>query len=399
MAAHELSPREQGAALPEGSPLPTGPNLPPAPLGGVGAGKQLAPPPPHAFAQKEPECSLTSGQEGLSQHRGAAQLGSAGLPQHRSGRLPTSGRPGGQRHGAAGPNHAEQATGEVGLLQDSPRLPQWAPYLKGQQAQGMLAAVMSSRSPTGSSATAAPNITAAPGATAGEAWANSSTPEKPLFHLFALLDEELHAAYPGLWLALMAVHGAIFLAGLVLNGLALYVFCCRTRAPTPSVTYTINLAVTDLLVGLSLPTRFAVFYGAPGCLRCAFPHVLGYFLNMHCSVLFLTCICVDRYLAIVQPEGSVALWPHLPHHASLVAYHVAVTLSSLNSCLDPIVYCFVTSGFQATVRGLFRRRGAESERGSGDALSVRKSSRGSGHQHISAGPGALAQALASGPQA
>ncbi|XP_004580906.2 G-protein coupled receptor 20 [Ochotona princeps] len=352
-------------------------------------------------------------------------------------------------------------------------------------------------SPTGPSA-AAPNATTA-------TWANGSAPEVPLFHLFALLDEELHADFPGLWLALMVVHGAIFLAGLVLNGLALYVFSCRTRARTPSVTYTINLVVTDLLVGLSLPTRYAIFYGAPGCLRCSFPHVLSYFLNMHCSILFLTCICVDRYLAIVQPEGArrwrqpacaravcagvwlaagavtltvlgvaaggrpccrifaltvlefllplgilsvftgrivcalsrpglprqgrqrrvramqllltvlviflvcftpfharqvtVALWPGVPHSASLVVYHVAVTLSSLNSCLDPIVYCFVTSGFQAAVRGLFRQPGAEGELGSGDVVSMYKSSKGSGHQRmLSVGPRALPPALANGPK-
>ncbi|XP_012503470.1 PREDICTED: G-protein coupled receptor 20 [Propithecus coquereli] len=359
---------------------------------------------------------------------------------------------------------------------------------------------MPSASPAEPSSGAAPNATAAVAA-----WTNVSMPEMPLFHLFAQLDEELHATFPGLWLALMAVHGAIFLAGLVLNGLALYVFCCRTGARTPSVIYTINLVVTDLLVGLSLPTRFAVFYGARGCLRCTFPHVLGYFLNMHCSILFLTCICVDRYLAIVKPEGShrwrqpacaravcafvwlaagavtlsvlgvtangqpccrvfaltvlefllpllvisvftgrimcalsrpgllrqgrqrrvramqllltvlviffvcftpfharqvaVALWPDVPHHASLVAYHVAVTLSSLNSCMDPIVYCFVTSGFQATVRGLFRRRGAEYTPSS-NVVSMNKSSKGSGHHRIlSASPRALTQALANGPEA
>ncbi|XP_058132087.1 G-protein coupled receptor 20 [Dasypus novemcinctus] len=346
---------------------------------------------------------------------------------------------------------------------------------------------------------AAPNATAA-------AWApNASGPEGPLLHLFARLDEDLHAAFPGLWLALMAVHGAIFLAGLVLNGLALYVFCCRTRAKTPSVIYTINLAVTDLLVGLSLPTRFAVFYGMRGCLRCAFPHVFGYFLNMHCSILFLTCICVDRYLAIVRPDGAqrwrqptcakatcalvwlaagavtlsvlgvaaggrpccrvfaltvlefllpllvisvftgrvvcalsrpgllrqgrqrrvravqllltvlviflvcftpfharqvaVALWPGMPRPVSLVAYHVAVTLSSLNSCMDPVVYCFVTSGFQATVRGLFRRRGAEREPSSGDAASVHKSVKGAAHPILGASPRALPLALANGPRA
>ncbi|KAM7074985.1 G-protein coupled receptor 20 [Molossus nigricans] len=357
---------------------------------------------------------------------------------------------------------------------------------------------MPSESPAGPTV-AAPNATAT-----AAAWANLSLPEEPLFYLFAVLDKNLHTDFPGLWLALMAVHGVIFLAGLVLNGLALYVFCCRTRATTPSIIYTINLVVTDLLVGLSLPTRFAVFYSTQGCLPCAFPHVFGYFLNMHCSILFLTCICVDRYLAIVQPEGSrrwrqpacaravcafvwlvagavtlsvltagggpccrifaltvlefllpllvisaftgrivcalsrpgllrqgrqrrvramqllltvlviflvcftpfharqvvVALWPDIPPHISLVVYHVAVTLSSLNSCMDPIVYCFITSGFQATVRGLFRRRGTECEAGVGDMVSLRRSSRGSGHQHIlSAGPCALTQALANGPEA
>ncbi|XP_058420994.1 G-protein coupled receptor 20 isoform X2 [Diceros bicornis minor] len=360
---------------------------------------------------------------------------------------------------------------------------------------------MPSASPVGPSAGPAPNATVAVAA-----WANVSTQERPLFHLVAQLDEKLHAAFPGLWLALIAVHGVIFLAGLVLNGLALYVFCCRTRAKTPSVIYTINLVVTDLLVGLSLPTRFAVFYGTRGCPHCAFPHVFSYFLNMHCSILFLTCICVDRYLAIVQPDGSrrwrqpacarlvcalvwlsagavtmsvlgvtaggqpcchvlaltvlgfllpllvisvftgrivcalsrpgllrqgrqrrvramqllltvlviflvcftpfhacqvaVALWPDVPLHASLVVYHVAVTLSSLNSCMDPIVYCFVTSSFQATVRGLFLQRGAACEPGGSHAVSMHKSSKASGHQHIlSASPHALTQALTNGPEA
>ncbi|XP_055981379.1 G-protein coupled receptor 20 [Sorex fumeus] len=339
-------------------------------------------------------------------------------------------------------------------------------------------------------APATPNVTA-----------NGST---SLFHLFAQLDAELHAAYPGLWLALMAVHGVIFLAGLVLNGLALYVFCCRTRAQTPSVIYTLNLVVTDLLVDFSLPTRFLVFYGAPGCPRCAFPHVFGYFLNMHCSILFLTCICVDRYLAIVRPDGSqrwrqpscaravcacvwlaagtvtlsvlgvaagdrlcfrvvaltvlefllpllvlsaftgrmvcalsrpgllpqgrqrrvramqllltvlvifllcftpfharqvaVVLWPDVPRPLSLVAYHVAVALSSLNSCLDPIVYCFVTSGFQAMVRGLLGRPGADGEPSSGDVVGLHKTSKGTGEQH-SPSPRALPTALANGPEA
>lgn len=94
---------------------------------------------------------------------------------------------------------------------------------------------MPSASSAGPSAVAAPNATAA-----AATWTNVSMPEMPLFHLFAVLDGELHAAFPGLWLALMAVHGVIFLVGLVLNGLALYTSSAaaprpgRRRSSTPS---------------------------------------------------------------------------------------------------------------------------------------------------------------------
>ncbi len=88
--------------------------------------------------------------------------------------------------------------------------------------------------------------------------------------------------------------------GMVLNIVALYVFCFRTKHKTTSVIYTINLAVTDLLVNLSLPTRILLYYSGGACLTCSYLHIFSYFVNMYCSILFLTCICVDRYLAIVQ---------------------------------------------------------------------------------------------------
>lgn len=43
----------------------------------------------------------------------------------------------------------------------------------------------------------------------------------------------------------------------------------------------------------------------------------------------------------------------------VLAYHITVTLSSLNSCLDPVVYCFVTDSFRRAWRA--RRRGAREE--------------------------------------
>lgn len=47
----------------------------------------------------------------------------------------------------------------------------------------------------------------------------------------------------------------------------------------------------------------------------------------------------------------------------VLAYHITVTLSSLNSCLDPVVYCFVTDSFKRVWRT--RRRGARE--GDGEA--------------------------------
>ncbi|KAM9852109.1 G-protein coupled receptor 20-like [Aulostomus maculatus] len=297
----------------------------------------------------------------------------------------------------------------------------------------------------------------------------------------AHLDEGLYNDFYSLWITLMVVNSLIFLVGMVLNTVALYVFCFRTKQRTTSVIYTINLAVTDLLVNLSLPTRILLYYSRGTCLTCSYLHIFSYFVNMYCSILFLTCICVDRYLAIVQVEASrrwrhsnvakcvcVSVWlfaivvtysflstafqhtgcclskllfltitefflpliiivaftlrimwaladqrlmqqsrerrrravqllttvlviftvcftpfhirqvvvyfyPDMPHHA--IVYHLTVTLSSLNSCMDPVVYCFVTNNFQATMRNIFRR--AELEQSSGDIISMQHSSKNS----------------------
>lgn len=103
--------------------------------------------------------------------------------------------------------------------------------------------------------------------------------------------------YASLYKLFSPLHSQV---GMVLNIVALYVFCFRTKQKTTSIIYTINLAVTDLLVNLSLPTRILLYYSGGACVTCSYLHIFSYFVNMYCSILFLTCICVDRYLAIVQ---------------------------------------------------------------------------------------------------
>lgn len=291
----------------------------------------------------------------------------------------------------------------------------------------------------------------------------------PNLKKLAHLDESLYQEFYVLWITLMVVNTLMFVIGVVLNSLALYVFCQRSRSRTTPAIYTINLAVADLLVALSLPARIALYHSGGDCVACFYMHTFSYFVNMYCSILFLTSICVDRYMAVVRSAGSrrrspaaakcvsVCVWlfavvvtyslqtsaldfhgascchvavlfaltvlefvlPLLviatftirvacaladgrlmpqswgrraravrllvavlvvftvcftPYHVReavvyfqlggsreqhVVAYHVTITLSSLNSCLDPVVYCFVPDSFRSTLRREQKKRFGE----------------------------------------
>uniref|UniRef100_A0A3B3C0D3 G protein-coupled receptor 20 n=1 Tax=Oryzias melastigma TaxID=30732 RepID=A0A3B3C0D3_ORYME len=298
---------------------------------------------------------------------------------------------------------------------------------------------------------------------------NCSPPDQqwavPDIHRLAHLDIQLYRDFYGVWVTLMVFNCLMLLVGVVLNSLALYIFCGVSSPGSASVVYTMNLAVADLLVALSLPARIALYLSGGGCVACSYVHTFSYFVNMYCSILFLTSICVDRYLAVVHTSGSLRRWrttgtakaisagvwlvavittalsfssacsglpahfyltvlefvlpmlavvgftlrlacflssrkgsiPHqsrarrtrairllatvlvvftvcfTPFHLRQVlgyfqpdgdggrgrgaepvlAYHITVSLSSLNSCLDPVVYCFVTDSF----RRMWRTKG------------------------------------------
>uniref|UniRef100_A0A3B4XDB9 G-protein coupled receptor 20-like n=1 Tax=Seriola lalandi dorsalis TaxID=1841481 RepID=A0A3B4XDB9_SERLL len=310
----------------------------------------------------------------------------------------------------------------------------------------------------------------------------------PHLHRLAHLDVQLYQDFYAVWVSLMVCNCLMLVVGVVLNSLALYVFCGASTHPSASVVYTINLAVADLLVALSLPARIALYHSGGSCVACSYVHTFSYFVNMYCSILFLTSICVDRYLAVVHVSSTLHRWrttgaarcvsatvwfiavvvtysfqvkmqrgtfkcclssscvllPALfyltilefllpllavvgftlrvacflssthglmpqqsrarrarairllatvlvvftvcftPFHirqvlvyfrvkvggeglgqgaGHVLAYHITVTLSSLNSCLDPVVYCFVTDSFKRVWRT--RRRGGRE--GDGEA--------------------------------
>ncbi|KAI6072246.1 Proteinase-activated receptor 4 [Aix galericulata] len=102
------------------------------------------------------------------------------------------------------------------------------------------------------------------------------------------------------------LYALVFLVGLPSNGLALWVLATRAEKLTSTV-FLMNLAAADLLLILVLPFKiFYYFLGnnwpfGEGLCRVTTAFFYG---NMYCSVLLLTCISVDRYLAVVHPFFS-----------------------------------------------------------------------------------------------
>ncbi|CAM9928901.1 unnamed protein product [Lampetra planeri] len=134
------------------------------------------------------------------------------------------------------------------------------------------------------------------------------------------------------------VHSAVFLvivvAGLPGNFVALFVFLLGKKRRNAARCYCINLAAADLFYVLMLPFRIAFdFYDlnllpskSSLCQLCFYI----FFVAMYSSVLFLTAININWYLAILQPTRQ---WKRTNVRQANVVSVVIWAFTALSSAL------------------------------------------------------------------
>lgn len=100
----------------------------------------------------------------------------------------------------------------------------------------------------------------------------------------------------------------VCLISVPINFCAVIAFARKIRPKKPAAIYMLNLACADLLFALLLPFKISYHFGGNnwifGALMCRVV-TAAFYWNMYCSVLLITCISVDRLLAVVYPIDSL----------------------------------------------------------------------------------------------
>ncbi|KAK3518722.1 hypothetical protein QTP70_008911 [Hemibagrus guttatus] len=102
----------------------------------------------------------------------------------------------------------------------------------------------------------------------------------------------------------------VMVFGLLGNLGALYIFIFKTEQRSPSSVYILSLAVVDTIFLCVLPFRIHYHLNGNnwifGTVVCRLTGTL-FFSNVYISIAFMSCICVDRYLATAHPHTYLRL--------------------------------------------------------------------------------------------
>lgn len=96
----------------------------------------------------------------------------------------------------------------------------------------------------------------------------------------------------------------VFFVGLLGNCLALHVIRLNAKKINSTTLYSLNLVISDILFTLSLPVRIVYyaqgFHWTLGEAMCKISGIIFY-MNTYAGVNFMTCLSVDRFIAVVLP--------------------------------------------------------------------------------------------------
>lgn len=149
----------------------------------------------------------------------------------------------------------------------------------------------------------------------------SSTREFPLNASVEILHEVLNSSSTSpaqscsidesyKYIFLPICYSFTFIFSISLNSVVLYRSFRQTKRWNASLIYMVNLASTDFMYGLSLPFLVGSYIMRDrwvfGDFMCRLVRFLFYF-NLYCSIFFLTCISVHRYLGICHPMKVITL--------------------------------------------------------------------------------------------
>lgn len=102
-----------------------------------------------------------------------------------------------------------------------------------------------------------------------------------------------------------AVYSIVFVVGFLGNCLALHVIRPNLKKINSTTLYSFNLVVSDILFTLSLPARITYYaLGFHWPLTEAVCKITGlvFYINTYAGVNFMTCLSIDRCIAVVRPQ-------------------------------------------------------------------------------------------------
>ncbi|KFQ88444.1 G-protein coupled receptor 35, partial [Phoenicopterus ruber ruber] len=114
-------------------------------------------------------------------------------------------------------------------------------------------------------------------------------------------------AYESFPLVQLCIYIPVLLLGVLLNVLALWVFCCKLSNWTETRVYMVNLAVADCLLLFTLPFKTLMQFHQLKVGRWCLVLEGGYFMNRLMSIGIITVVAADRYLAIKYPLKAKVL--------------------------------------------------------------------------------------------